>query len=111
MSTAKKKTRPAKVGRKREEFVAWDTAEHLKSPEEIAIYLADMIEEGGDDPRLINVALSTAARAYGILKLSKATGISRPGLYKALSAEGNPSFDTVLKITRALGVKLTAEAA
>jgi probable addiction module antidote protein len=67
------------------------------------------LEDG--DPRLITIVLGDIARAKGMTELARYTDLRREGLYKALSAEGNPEFATVLKVSRALGLKLHAEAA
>ncbi len=64
------------------------------------------MEEGDDDPALIAAALGDIARSHGMMKLARETGLTREGLYKALSAGGNPSFGTALKVLKALGVKL-----
>lgn len=90
-----------------ERFSRYDTAEHLKTAEDRALYLDACLEEG--DPKLITHALGVIARARGMSQLARETGISREGLYRALSAEGNPEFATVLKVIQALGVKLHAE--
>ncbi|ELI7925063.1 addiction module antidote protein [Yersinia enterocolitica] len=84
----------------------WDSAEYLKSDEDIAAYLDACIEEGGDDAAFIAKALGNIARAKGMTQLSRDTGIGRESLYKALSGDGNPSFGTVLKVMKALGVRL-----
>lgn len=97
--------------RRKEKFSAYDTADYMKSPEDMAAYLEACMEEGGDDPTFIADALGTVARAYGMVKLAQATGLTREGLYKALSANGNPSLGTVLKVMRVLGVKLVPQAA
>jgi probable addiction module antidote protein len=68
-------------------------------------------EEADDDPVFIAVALGTIARAQGMVQLAKETGLTREGLYKALSAGCNPSFGTVLKVLKALGMKLTPQVA
>jgi probable addiction module antidote protein len=70
-------------------------------------YLEACMEEAGDDPAFIAAALGNIARARGMVQLAKDTGLTREGLYKALSAEGNPSLGTVLKVMKALGLKLT----
>lgn len=101
---------PAKKRRK-EKFSAYDTADYLKSKADMAAYLEACMEEGGDDPTFIADALGTIARAYGMVKLAQETGLTREGLYKALSAEGNPSLGTVLKVMKVLGVKLTPQVA
>ena len=85
----------------------WDSAEHLKTEEDIQLYLEACLEESDDDPTLIVHALGVIARAKNMSQLSRMTGISREGLYKALSPEGNPSFSTVAKVAKSLGFKLT----
>ena len=89
----------------------WDSAEHLKTAEDIADYLDACLDEAGDDPAFIAKALGNIARAHGMSQLARETGLGRESLYKALSGEGNPSFATILKVIRAVGVKLHAEAA
>ncbi len=87
----------------------WDSTEHLKTEEDIQLYLEACLEEAGDDPALIVHALGVIARAKNMSQLSRDTGISREGLYKALSPEGNPTFATVAKVAKALGFKLTIQ--
>jgi len=89
----------------------WDSAEHLKTDEDIAHYLDACLEEAGDDPAFIAKALGNIARARGMSRLARDTGLGRESLYKALSGEGNPSFATILKVIHALGVKLHAQSA
>lgn len=89
----------------------YDVAEHLRTPEEMAAYLDAWLEEAPDDASCIAKALGDIARAKGMSQVAKDTGLSRESLYRALSTEGNPSFATVLKVARALGVKLHAQAA
>ena len=89
----------------------WDSAEHLKTERDIAAYLNACMEEGGDDPAFLAHALGVVARARNISQLARDTGMTREGLYRALSGEGNPSFATVTKVARALGVRLTWKAA
>jgi len=84
----------------------WDSAEHLKTPDDMAAYLDACVEEAGDDAAFIAKALGNIARAQGMTQLAKDTGMGRESLYKALSGEGNPSFATVLKVTHALGLEL-----
>lgn len=84
----------------------WDSAEHLKTPDDMADYLDACMEEAGDDAAFIAKALGNIARAKGMTQLAKDTGMGRESLYKALSGEGNPSFATVLKVTHALGLEL-----
>jgi probable addiction module antidote protein len=87
----------------------WDSAEHLKTDEDMALYLEACLQEAGDDAAFIAKALGTIARAKGMSQLSRDTGLGRESLYKALSGEGNPSFSTILKVTNALGIKLHAQ--
>ncbi len=89
----------------------YDVAEHLRTPEEMAAYLDAWLEEAPDDAAGIAKALGDIARAKGMTQVAKDAGLSRESLYRALSVGGNPSFATVLKVARALGVKLHAEAA
>jgi probable addiction module antidote protein len=89
----------------------WDSAEHLKTDEDMALYLEACLEEAGDDAAFIAKALGNIARAKGMTQLAKETGLGRESLYKALSGEGNPSFATILKVTHALGIRLHAQSA
>ena len=88
--------------------IAWDTADHLQTAEDIAAYLEAAFEDG--DPEIIANALGTIARARGMTEIARRTGLGRQSLYKALSAEGRPEFATVLKVIQALGLKLTVAA-
>ncbi|MGI8977684.1 MAG: addiction module antidote protein [Pirellulaceae bacterium] len=89
----------------------YDVAEHLRTPEEMAAYLDVWLEEAPDDAAGIARALGEIARAKGMTQVAKDAGLSRESLYRALGANGNPSLATVLKVVRALGVKLHAGAA
>ena len=93
---AKTKTRP------------YDAAEYLETPEDMAAYLEAALEDG--DPAVVTHALGTIARARGMSQIARDTGLGRESLYKALSPGGNPEFVTVLKVVRALGLKLHAKA-
>ncbi len=75
------------------------------------MYLEACFEEAGDDAAFIAKALGNIARAKGMSQLAHDTGLGRESLYKALSGQGNPSFATILKVTRALGIRLHAEPA
>jgi len=86
-------------------FSNWDAAEILKTDEDRAAYLDVALEDG--DPAVVAMALGAIARSKGIRELSKKTGISREGLYKAFSPKGNPSLFTILSVTKALGLKVT----
>lgn len=88
----------------------WDSAEYLQTEEQIAAYLDACFEEAGDDAAFIAKALGNVARARGMSQLARDTGLGRESLYKALSGEGNPSFATVLKVAKALGVRFQAVA-
>ncbi len=89
----------------------YDVAEHLRTPEEMAAYLDAWLEEAPDDVSGIAKALGDIAQAKGMTQVAPDAGLSRESLYRALSADGNPSFATVLKVARALGVKFHAEPA
>jgi probable addiction module antidote protein len=89
----------------------WDSAQHLKTDEDMIAYLDACLAEAGDDPAFIAHALGVIARAKGMSQLARDTGLGRESLYKALSGEGNPSFGTILKVMHALGIRLRAEAA
>lgn len=94
-----------------EKFSKYDTAEHLKTDADIAAYFDACLEEAGDDPAFIAHALGIIARAKGMTQLARDTGLARENLYKALSADGNPEFGTILKVIKALGLKLHAHPA
>lgn len=87
---------------------SYDVAEHLRTPEEMAAYIDAWLEEAPDDPASIARALGNVARAKGMSQVAKDAGLSRESLYRALSADGNPSFATVLKVAKALGLRLHA---
>lgn len=94
-----------KTRKTRETFSRYDTADHLKTEEDIALYLEAVLEDGS--PALLAAALGDIARARNMSQLSRDTGLTREGLYKALSGRGNPSLDTVMKIAHALGLRLS----
>jgi probable addiction module antidote protein len=101
-------TRTRKPGK----FPEYDSADYLKTPEEVAEYLIAAFEEAGDDAAYMAHVIGVAARAHGgMTKLAKETGMTRAGLHKALSKDGNPSFDTIIKAMRALGVRLVPQPA
>lgn len=102
------------MARKRKHTVEvsrYDSADYLKSEADMAAYLEAALEEAPEDAAFLAAALGTIARARGMVQLSRDTGISRDGLYKALSKDGNPSLATVLKVIRALGLKFTPQVA
>lgn len=82
----------------------WDAADYLETEADIAAYLNAAFEDG--DTSVIAAALGDVARTKGMTQLAKETGITRDGLYKALSPTGNPSFDTVQKVIKAFGLRL-----
>jgi probable addiction module antidote protein len=86
----------------------YDVAATLRTAEEMAAYLEACIEEAGEDAAFIAKALGDIARAKGMTEIARQTGLSRESLYRALSGERSPSFDTVLKVVSALGLKLSA---
>jgi probable addiction module antidote protein len=88
----------------------YDVAEHLRTPSEMAAYLEACLEEADGDAAFIAKALGDIARAKGMAQVARDTGLSRESLYKALSGERSPGFDTILKVISALGLRLHAEA-
>jgi probable addiction module antidote protein len=90
--------------------VPYDVAEQLRTPDERAAYLDAWLTEAPDDAAGIARALGDIARAKGMSQVAREAGLSRESLYKALSKKGNPSFATVLRVAKALGVRLHAEA-
>jgi probable addiction module antidote protein len=87
---------------------SWDAAEHLKTDEDMAAYLEAALEDG--DPALVAAALGDIARAKGMTEVAREAGLGRESLYKALSPGGNPELATILKVVRALGLRLHATA-
>jgi probable addiction module antidote protein len=88
----------------------YDVAEHLRTPEEMAAYLEACLEDANGDASFVAKALGDIARAKGMSQVARDAGLSRESLYKALSGERTPGFDTILKVIEALGLKLHAEA-
>ena len=86
----------------------YDVAEHLRTPEEMAAYLEACLEESQGNGAFVAKALGDIARAKGMTQISRDTGLSRESLYKALSGDRMPSFDTILKVVQALGLELHA---
>ena len=87
---------------------AYDVADYLRTPEQMAAYLEACIEEADGDAAFIAKALGDIARAQGMTQVARDAGLSRESLYKALSGERSPSFDTILRVVSALGLKLSA---
>jgi probable addiction module antidote protein len=88
----------------------YDVAEHLRTPEEMAAYLEACLDEADGDAAFVAKALGDIARAKGMTQVARDAGLSRESLYKALSGDRSPGFDTVLKVLGALGLRLHAEA-
>jgi len=88
----------------------YDVAEHLRTPEEMAAYLEACFEDANGDATFIAKALGDIARAKGMAQVARDAGLSRESLYKALSGERSPGFDTILKVMDALGLELHAKA-
>ena len=93
-----------------ETFVPFDAANYLDTVEDVAAYLEAVIDESDDDPTIIARALGTIARSRNFSQIARQAGMRREGLYKALSAGGNPSLATVIKVSHALGLRLRFEA-
>lgn len=87
----------------------YDLAERLSDETDILHYLEAAFAEG--DPALIRAALNDVARARGMTELAQQAGMSRPGLYRALGEEGNPSLENLSGILAALGLKLSVQPA
>lgn len=92
----------------KEHFSRYDTADYLNSEEDVAAYLEAVMEDG--DPALIAAALGDVARARNMTELAQEVGMSRVGLNKALSGQGNPTLSTIMKVSKALGLKLSFQA-
>ena len=90
------------------ETKVWDAAEVLNTPADIAAYLDAYLEDG--TPEELLRALNTLARSHGMTALARETGISREALYRAFSDSGNPTLDTLLRVMKALGVRLAVAA-
>ena len=94
-----------------EKFSRWDPVDDLTTEEDITLYFQACIEDDPGDGSLVRAALGDIARARGMSQLARDTGLAREGLYKALSPDGNPEFATIMKVIKALGLKLGAQAA
>lgn len=101
----------AATRRAKTKTLPYDVAAELRTPEEMAAYLDAWLTDAPDDATGIARALGDIARAQGMSQIARETGLSRESLYKALSEDGNPSLDTVLRVARALGLRLRAAAA
>lgn len=96
---------------KKTKLYAYDVVDHLRTPADMAAYLEAWLAEAPDDAAGIARALGDIARARGMTRVARDSRLSRESLYKALGKNGNPSFATVIKVARAVGVRLHAEAA
>lgn len=93
-----------------EKYSAFEAADYLTNLEDAAGYLQIALEESAEDPTAVPRALGVIARSQNMSELARRVGMSRDGLYKALSGSGNPTWSTVLKVTEALGLKLSFHA-
>lgn len=89
----------------------YDVADHLRTPDEMAAYLEACIAESDGDASFVAQALGNIARAKGMSEIARETGLGRESLYKALSGDGNPQFDTILKVAKALGLEISVRPA
>jgi probable addiction module antidote protein len=96
--------------KKKTKTTRYDVAEHLRTPKEMAAYLEVCLQEAGGDAAFVAKALGDIARAKGMTQVARETGLSRESLYRALSGEHSPSFDTILKVMQALELELHAAA-
>ena len=90
---------------KNDKYQLFDVADYLVDLDDVAGYLELAIEESGDDPAAVPRALGVIARTQNMSALARRVGMSRDGLYKALSADGNPTWTTILKVTTAIGLR------
>lgn len=88
------------------ETFPYDTARYLETDQAVAAYIEAVLEDG--DPALVAEAIGVVARARGMSQIARETGLSRESLYRSLSKDGNPELATILKVLKALGVRLSA---
>lgn len=86
----------------------WDILDHLQTEEDCRLFLEGVFEEAADNPGYIAKAIGEVARARGMMQLARETGLARESLYRSLSADGNPSFATIVKVMKVLGMELRA---
>ncbi len=98
------------MAKESEKYIPFDAADYLDSIDDVVAYLEIALEESADDPTAVPRALGAIARSRNMSELARRVGMSRDGLYKALSDQGNPTWATVLKVTQALGLRLTLRA-
>lgn len=92
------------------ETTKWDVQDSLQTPEDCALYIQAALEEAGDDPAYMAAVLGDVARSRGMAQTARAAGLTREGLYKAVGPDGNPSYATMVKILRALGLRFSVVA-
>jgi len=93
-----------------ETFAPFDSADYLNTFQDVTAYLEAVLEDSYDDPKVIAAALGAIARSRNLSQIAREAGMSREGLYKALSTDGNPTLATVLKVAQALGLRVHFEA-
>jgi probable addiction module antidote protein len=108
VAVSKARSKPNAKFKGKLKTIPWDSTQYLKTKQDIADYLEAVFEIG--DPALLTHSLGIIARAKGMTQIGRAAGLGRESLYKALSAQGNPEFATVLKVIHALGLKLKVAA-
>ena len=86
-------------------YARFDAADYLEDLDDVAAYLELALQESAEDPSAVPRALGVIARSQNMSELARRVGMSRDGLYKALSADGNPTWSTILKVTNALGLR------
>lgn len=89
-----------------EKYKRFDAADYLKNLDDVAVFLEVALEDSAEDPSAVPHALGIIARSQNMSELARRVGMSRDGLYKALSEEGNPTWSTILKVTNALGLRI-----
>jgi probable addiction module antidote protein len=88
-----------------EKYTRFDAADYLENLDDVAVFLEVALEDSAEDPSAVPQALGIIARSQNMSELARRVGMSRDGLYKALSADGNPTWSTILKVTNALGLR------
>ena len=86
-------------------YMRFDAADYLEDLDDVATYLEIALQESAEDPTAVPRALGVIARSQNMSELARRVGMSRDGLYKALSGDGNPTWSTILKVTHALGLR------
>lgn len=86
-------------------YTRFDAADHLENLDDVAAFLEAALEDSVEDPSAVPHALGIIARSQNMSELARRVDMSRDGLYKALSADGNPTWSTIIKVTNALGLR------